>query len=172
MFFLPYDDWRISRAVISHIFTTTNLKRISFLFENEIETLITNLKSATKNSGLIDIEILIDDFLLDIVLKSFFGISIDFDNEKKTELLENVSKILNIELSFHKIFSYFSPKVAKFFGIELIDEKAINYLKNLMKNIIQKRIEDKTAGNDFLQYLLDARNEDNIYDKNESKVLE
>ncbi len=41
-----------------------------------------------------------------------------------------------------------------------------------MKNIIQKRIEDKTEGNDFLQYLLDARNEDNIHDKNESKVLQ
>ncbi len=79
---------------------------------------------------------------------------------------------MNLELSFQKIFSYFSPKVAKLFRIELIDEKAINYLKNLMKNIIQKRIEDKTEGNDFLQYLLDARNEDNIYDKNESKVLE
>jgi hypothetical protein len=79
---------------------------------------------------------------------------------------------LNLELSFQKIFSYFSPKVAKLFRIELIDEKAINYLKNLMKNIIQKRIEDKTEGNDFLQYLLDARNEDNIHNENESKVLQ
>jgi hypothetical protein len=134
--------------------------------------LISDLKSLTKNTESIDIQIPIKNFLLNIVLQSFCGISSDFDKEKKDFLLENISKLVNIEMTFEKAFSYFSPKIARFFGFELLDKKTVIFFQNFMKEIISKRLEDKTKTNDFLQYVLDARNDGNANDKQKSKFSE
>jgi hypothetical protein len=131
--------------------------------------LISDLKSSTKNTEAIDIQIAIKHFLLNIVLQSFCGISSDFDKEKKDFLLENISNIVNIEMTFEKAFSYFSPKIASLFGFELLDKKTVIFFQNFMKEIISKRLEDKTKTNDFLQYVLDDRSDGNANDNQKSE---
>jgi hypothetical protein len=131
--------------------------------------LISDLKSTIKNSEVVDIQIPIKHYLLNIVLQSFCGISPDLDKEKKDFLLENISKIVNIEMTFEKAFSYFSPKIATFFGFELLDKKTVNFFQNFIKDIISKRLEDKTKTNDFLQHYLDAKIDGNANDKQKSK---
>jgi cytochrome P450 len=169
LFFLPHNQWRINRSTISHTFTNSKLRKNSYIFENELQSLISDLKSSTKNTEAIDIQIPIKHFLLNIVLQSFCGISSDFDKEKKDFLLENISKIVNIEMTFEKAFSYFSPKIASLFGFELLDKKTVIFFQNFMKEIISKRLEDKTKTNDFLQYVLDAKSDENANDKQKSE---
>jgi hypothetical protein len=84
-------------------------------------------------------------------------------------LLENISKLVNIEMTFEKAFSYFSPKIASLFGFELLDKKTVIFFQNFMKEIISKRLEDKTKTNDFLQYVLDAKSDENANDKQKSE---
>ncbi len=160
LFFLSHNQWRINRSTISHTFTNSKLRKNSYIFENELQSLISDLKSSTKNTEAIDIQ---------IVLQSFCGISSDFDKEKKDFLLENISNIVNIEMTFEKAFSYFSPKIASLFGFELLDKKTVIFFQNFMKEIISKRLEDKTKTNDFLQYVLDDRSDGNANDNQKSE---
>jgi len=168
---LPYSKWKINRTIISHTFSTTNLKRISYIFEDSSNSLINKIDSIIKNEESVDFPKLISYSTLDVLLKSFFGINIDSDNQSNKLLMEHISKLLSTEFTLLEVLSVLYPKISKITGNRFVDENTSRFFMDLMKGIIEERKRSSSHTKDLLPYLVNAVYEENNEDIKRCKNL-
>ncbi len=155
LLFLDYKTWKIKRAIISPAFKTKNLKRMFYIFDKSVNSLILNL-DLISNENVIDIKPYFETFMFDIILRSAFGTEIDSVSYTDNPMIKNLDKILGIDFSLKQIIGIMSPKLAKFFDIEMVDKEAIKFLSDLSSNIIKERKGRENEKEDIIQYLINA----------------
>lgn len=160
MIILPYNEWKISRSIISHSFSTANLRRIAYIFENSIDSLIHKIESRPKTEQLC-LEKFFDSFTIEVLIKSFFGINIKSDEKLEQLLLDKISGLLKPDFTVTEIMSLLCPGISKIVENRFNDENTIGFLIKLMKSFIEERKRSEYQTNDLLQNLLNVQLDEN-----------
>jgi cytochrome P450 len=159
LFFLNYDLWKPSRQLISPAFSDKNINKIKNLIENSHQLFMNNVEKYAISGEAFDVRPCLECFVLDTILRAFFGTKVDSANEPNNPLVKNSTEIFMKNISIKQLIAYFAPTISKWFDIRFVDRHVGEYMAELVKTIINERKLNNIVNNDLLQILLDSKND-------------
>ncbi|XP_013788258.1 cytochrome P450 3A9-like isoform X2 [Limulus polyphemus] len=151
------EEWKQTRSVISPTFSTSKIKKMTGLVEDTVKSLIRNLEEAADKKEVIDCKKLFGAFTMDTIAACAFGTRVDSYKNPDNPFVIHARKLFNKDVKPLDILAFMNPKLARFFGINIIGEEMVNFFKNVTNQIIEYRQEHNEKQNDFLQLMLDAQ---------------
>jgi cytochrome P450 family 6 len=169
LFFLPGIKWRNRRVKLSPTFTSGKIKMMSqTLVECGIE-LGSVLEKSARNEEVIDIKDMVARYGTDIIASCAFGIQCNSIKNPDAEFRRWGRKIFarsirNIVAGF--LLLYF-PRVLSVLRLDPIDPKVSKYFRNMFEETVNYRERNNITRKDFMQLLIQIKNEVNLEDENE-----
>jgi hypothetical protein len=133
------------------------------IIDKSVGDLNERLISYAKQNQTINIQLYIKQALLEISMKTFFGIKLNTDIQ--SPLLIHANNILNIDVTFLKLLSFLVPEFSKIFNIDVYDQESANYLEIFANKIINERKNNENNDvnhTDFIEYLMRAQNDNEL----------
>jgi cytochrome P450 len=168
LFVLDYQSWKLSRHLLAPAFTTASIKRVKKLFDDLIQLLLNNIEKCVISGKPFDIRPYLESFVLDTILRSFFGTEIDSANDSKNPLVTNSRDVFMKDLSLEQLTALSAPIVAKILDLRALNGKATDFMTKLIQTIINERKQNNYKCNDLLQILLESK----YVNENTSKISE
>ncbi|KAI1301865.1 Cytochrome P450 3A25 [Halotydeus destructor] len=162
---LENEKWRQLRSQLTPVFTSAKLRSMSPIFDECIDTLLSNLERKTKQgSTTLNLKSYVGCFSLDVIASTAFGTKLDSMNDPENIMAQNMKNFFGKNLSLKSIIVLFFPSLMKYFDIYLFDYNVLVFLSNLAHHIIKDRIKQGEDGitprRDVIQLLLEAEGDD------------
>lgn len=157
--------WRKLRTKLTPTFTSAKIKTMFHLMVTCAKMLEEQIEECCRNKTPINVGDSVRRMTTDVIGSSAFGI--ETDSYKDTTLyrtLENIA--IKMTNHFKQTFCIALPKLARFLKIPQMPPEELNLILELLKETIKFRTEKKVIRNDFLQLLLDMKN-NGLIDVNE-----
>uniref|UniRef100_A0A1A9WGR5 Cytochrome P450 n=1 Tax=Glossina brevipalpis TaxID=37001 RepID=A0A1A9WGR5_9MUSC len=171
LFALEGDQWKAMRTKLSPVFTSARMK---FMFPTILkvgqqftEALTDIFKSSSDQ--VLEIKDLCARFSTDVIGNCVFGVECNSCKDPQSEFRVMGRSIFN-EPRHHPIIQAFmatNPKLAQNLRMKFIPDKISAFILNLMRQSIDYRMKNKIKRNDFVQLLMELRNETEYEEQNE-----
>ncbi|XP_039293183.1 LOW QUALITY PROTEIN: cytochrome P450 9e2 [Nilaparvata lugens] len=163
LFSLKGDRWRGLRYKLAPTFTTGKLRSM-FKQLTESSDSITNYISSKPNTCL-EVKQLSYCYILDVIASVAFGMKVEahkYLDGEKSEFVEMSLRFFRMNnMRYFKFFMItFFKSFSKFIGLTLTEDDVKAFFFDLVKNIIKYREETGTKSNDFLQLLINMKEQD------------
>jgi cytochrome P450 family 3 subfamily A len=160
---LKDEKWKNARSIVSPTFSTAKLKAMYGLM-NEISDIYNKrlLEYADKQE-IFDIKVLNGQYTLDNIASCLFGIETNSLQNENVTLINHLRKFFPANLSnLFLLVIIISPKLAGYLakkGFSLLPSAAINYITNIINQILSRRRQHLERRNDFIQIMVDHEKE-------------
>nr|CAD7580203.1 unnamed protein product [Timema californicum] len=158
--------WYILRTKLTPTFTSGKLKNMmDALTECSLET-NSALQNSADNNSIIEVKDLAGNFTTQVIGSVIFGLQINSIKDPESEFrkfghqITSPSKKRAIALAMSRIF----PKIAKLLGLSYIPKDAITFFSKVVKETVQYREKNGVTRNDFLQLLIQLKNNVKLVD--------
>lgn len=159
------DRWRNMRYKLTPTFSSGKLKGMVEQMHTAGDDLIRYIDEQNrKGNDQLDGKPLMSRFGLNVIATCAFGIEFQYQDKERERFLAMVRRVFSPSLQqiLRTFGQLYFLRIFKFFRISLIDTEAEDYFVGLIKEAFKYRTESKTRRNDFVQLLLDLKeNEDN-----------
>lgn len=173
LFFMEGTQWKSMRALLTPTFTSGKIKMMFHLIHETGNDLIKTLQVFAETKQPVDAKNISLRFNGDAIASCAFGIKLDGLENENSELIEAGKLITYPSQSKHIEFFLQNTfkSVARKLGSTVFDAKATNYFKNLITGSIELRGKTNDKRNDFINILIDLKNNKNIIDETTGKNL-
>lgn len=157
---LSGDTWRQVRQKINGAFSNTKLKRMTELISDCADYMLKTVNERVSNNESVLLDCLGYGFSQRVIAKCAFGIECDEYGVK--QFVIHVKKLLFKMKVVHMIIlsHMYTPRLIRFLYLIPQVDKVMQYFKNLTLETIRVRQESQIKRNDFLQVLLDLKEEE------------
>nr|CAD7463171.1 unnamed protein product [Timema tahoe] len=151
------DSWKFMRYKISPVFSSAKMKSMFDLIVQCAFEMSTNLKSVADARSSININEVISHYLVDAIGTCILGIQLNTIKDPKSEHRVMIAKAPKISLGF-SIWNFLF-KMSTTFRLSGMNDEVTAYIKKLVKRTIKYREENNVIRNDFLQLLINLKND-------------
>jgi cytochrome P450 family 6 len=172
MFLLPGIRWRNLRVKLSPTFTSGKMK---MMFQTIVECGIEVEKLLEKSAGneeIIEIKDILARYGTDVISSCAFGIQCNSLKNPDAEFRQWGKKFFDssIRNRVTGILNRLCPRAMSWLRLSPMDPKASNYFRSTFKEVMMYREKNNITRNDFMQLLIQVKNNVNLGD--ESEILE
>ncbi|XP_034829948.1 cytochrome P450 6B1-like [Maniola hyperantus] len=161
LFHADSEIWRPLRTFFSPLFTTAKLKNMIPLIVEKSDATINHFKKITELQKDQDVYSLVQKFTMSSILTCAFGLDIAVDSEI---LLQRMMKI--DQLSFSRTIAndcdLLYPGVLKIINASVFPKEVSKFFLDLVEDIIQARNGIPSDRKDFIDLILEAKNQGTI----------
>jgi len=173
LFFMESEPWKELRNKMTPTFTTGKIKRMYEIFNSSGNKLIKHLETERKDSGEVNFIDGFQKYAMDVIASAAFGL--DAKLFEGNTMFQKMGQTLQIELTPRIMFVFMllvlAPKVASALKIGFMDRKAEEYFKQILKQAISQREKSGEVRDDFLQLMIEAKNEQSKAEDSDKVVL-
>ncbi|XP_035716599.1 cytochrome P450 9e2 isoform X1 [Folsomia candida] len=175
LIFLHDEQWKGLRSKLSPTFTTGKIKRLFPLFNDSAKKLVAYVdeRMAESPHGEIDLGDGYSKFTMDTIASAVCGMNSHAFDQLDPSLFELMGKKLQIQFTVKNFFKFLIvfglPKVSEWFGITMFEENMHKFFNDGIKSVIKERISEGRKGNDFIQLMMEAR-ENKLVKEEESEL--
>uniref|UniRef100_A0A1A9ZPH1 Cytochrome P450 n=1 Tax=Glossina pallidipes TaxID=7398 RepID=A0A1A9ZPH1_GLOPL len=168
---LEGEQWKAMRTKLSPVFTGARMKFMLPTIVKVGQQFTEALADAFENSSdqILEIKDFCARFTTDVIGNCVFGVECNSCKDPQSEFRVMGRSIFN-EPRHHPIVQAFittNPKLARRLRMKIIPDKISAFILNLIHQTIDYRIKNKVKRNDFVQLLMELRNETELEQKNE-----
>ncbi|XP_023219451.1 uncharacterized protein LOC111621525 [Centruroides sculpturatus] len=158
LFMVQDEDWKRIRCIVSPTFSSGKMRKMSYLIKECAEKFSENLKKIAEENenNSIDCKKYLSCFTIDVIASTAFGTKLCSLEDPNSEFVVMSRKATNKDVTFSDMILMLFPALTKFVKITSFEE-SLNYYKNFILHVINKREKEKLKAYDFLQLLLDAQ---------------
>lgn len=159
IFFQTDDEWKTTRKVLSPMFSSAKLKKMSSLTNACGKDLALMFEEKAINGESFEVMDMFRMFSLDNIARCIFGIDID-TRDPNNPFVKNVKKIFDFNFSIKQILLFMFPKLANLLGIPFLDKEVTDFFIRTVERVFEARKKQKVDRGDFVQICLDAMEQD------------
>lgn len=161
LFALPGAKWKMLRAKLTPTFTSGKMKMMFptlVACSRQMESLLENL---SRNAEPIDMKDIISRFTIDVIGSCAFGIDCNSMKDPDNEFRNYGIAALNPKGfdTVRQILVIVFPKLMQFVKFPGLNPKISTFFMNVVKDTVSYREKNNVQRNDFLQLLLDIKNQ-------------
>lgn len=178
LFAVGGDYWRNLRHKLTPTFTSGKLKLMFDQINKCAENTVKDIEIQTKSESAIEAKELLQNFATDVIGSCAFGLELTRDSaegKQFREMIKGVLKLNRIEILRLLLINIY-PKLARWLNIKVLPEEKWDYFVNLSKETVKYRIEHKIKRKDFLQLLMDLKEQEesgkSMYDTTSDEYTE
>lgn len=172
---LRSDEWKNVRSIVTSVFTGSKLKKLSKCVIQTCNVFNEHLEELSEKDGIMDLKRLYSSFASDVVCSSMFGVPIDTIREPDHLMQKNIQKIFGPEIfkNWRFLMLFFFPSLTCYlmkqgFIDSLIPSEPLEYLVQLINQIIEERKSKAKYRDDFIQMMVDLE-EQNVETNNQNE---
>ncbi|CAF3607839.1 unnamed protein product [Rotaria socialis] len=160
---LKDEQWKNARSIVSPTFSTAKLKAMYSLMNEVSDIYNKRLLEYADKQEIFNINILNGQYTLDNIASCLFGIDTNSLQNENVTLIKHLRKFFEIDLT--NIYIYITiilPPLASYLGkkgYSLLPRDAMNYISNLVNQIVNRRRQHLERRNDFIQIMVDHEQE-------------
>nr|CAD7423799.1 unnamed protein product [Timema monikensis] len=151
------DPWKFMRYKLSPVFSSAKMKSMFDLIVQCALDMSTSLKSFADDCSPINMNEVTSHYLVDAIGTCILGIQLNTIKDPKSEHRVMIAKAAKISLGF-SIWNFLF-KMSTTFRLSGMNDEVTDYIKKLVKKTIKYREENKVIRNDFLQLLINLKND-------------
>lgn len=162
IFSLPGQKWRKLRVKLTPTFTSGKLKSMFPTILESGKVLETYIKKTLQSGNdIVEIRDLLARYNTDIIASIAFGIENDSVNDSKNIFREKGRKVFatTFKNSMRQTCSFITPKLSQYFKIKSVDNDVEEFFLSMIKQTVDYREKNKVKRNDFMQLLLQLKND-------------
>ncbi|XP_021957638.1 cytochrome P450 9e2 [Folsomia candida] len=178
LIFLQDEQWKGLRSKLSPTFTTGKIKRLFSLFNDSSKKLVKYVDERMEEStdGEIDLGEGYSKFTMDTIASAVCGMNSQAFDQTEPSIFELMGKKMQLNFNsktFLKFFFMFRfPKLAGRLGITMFGEEMHEFFAGAIKSSIKQRDKTGQKGNDFIQLMLETREDKLKTDESELDSFE
>ncbi|OXA55516.1 cytochrome P450 9e2 [Folsomia candida] len=176
LIFLHDEPWKGLRSKLSPTFTTGKIKRLFPLFNDSAKKLVKFVDERMSESGSdgeIDLWEGYSKFTMDTIASAVCGMNSQAFNQIEPSIFERMGKKMQISFSAKNIISFMVmfnfPRFAAWLGLSMFGAEMHEFFAGAIKSSIKERNKSGRKGNDFIQLMLEAR-EDKLVKTDEAEL--
>lgn len=163
LFCLPGERWKNLRQKLTPLFSSSKLKMMLPIIHDSVNILDNHITANLENSDyfVADIRDLISKFTFTMISSIAFGTQNDCINEPNNDFRLKSLKVLdqNFVNNMRILTAVFLPKLCQTFKINLFDKEVNEFFIDITKKTIEHREKNNIHRNDFMQLLMQLKNE-------------
>ncbi|CAF1093630.1 unnamed protein product [Adineta steineri] len=156
---LKDDHWKNARAIVSPTFSTAKLKAMYSLMDQTSNMFNNRLLEYADKQEIFNIKEISQHFALDTIGSCLFGIETNSLQNENATLVKHLKGIFTLSLANLIIIVYFlSPRLARYLytkGYSILPKNTMDYLTELLNQILNRRRQHLERRNDFIQIMVD-----------------
>ncbi|XP_073811906.1 probable cytochrome P450 6a21 [Musca autumnalis] len=157
LFNLSGAKWRYMRNKISPAFTVCKIKAMFPLFKREAEELVKLFKETPSLDPILEVRDLISRYTADVIGSCAFGMEINSLQQPNTEFLKMCRRAL-VEQRMGIVIRFSYPDIARRLHVKHTLGDVEEYFIDIIRNTLQCREQSGVRRNDFIDILLDLKN--------------
>lgn len=161
LFMLSGQRWRNLRAKFTPTFTSGKMKMMFSIMAECSNQLVERVDSLAKDQTPVEIKEILACFTTDIIGSCAFGLDCNSFKEDDAafrklgrEFLNPVPKDL-----IRMLFVYSFPRLARLFKVKSVKPEIEKFFMNIVKDTVEYRERTKSTRNDFMQLLINLKND-------------
>ncbi|XP_036144421.1 cytochrome P450 9e2-like isoform X2 [Monomorium pharaonis] len=159
LFSLRGEEWRNVRTLLSPSFTSSKMKMMFTLMSECAEEFTKFLLTLPEDKCEIDIKDAFSKYMNDVIATCAFGIKTNSMKDPTNKFYvygkESSNFLRGRSLKFIFLTSF--PSLGRIFNIKLVDDKIMNFFKDIVKTTIATRDAEHITRPDMLQLMMDIR---------------
>ncbi|XP_021957567.1 cytochrome P450 9e2 [Folsomia candida] len=172
------EKWKGLRSKLSPTFTTGKIKRLFSLFNDSSKKLVqyVNERMAESTDGEIDLGDGYSKFTMDTIASAVCGMNSQAFDQIEPSIFEMMGKKLQLTFTAKTFFKFFVmillPKFSQRIGMTMFDKDMHQFFAGAIKSSIKERNQTGQKGNDFIQLMLEVREDKLKTDESELDSFE
>ena len=161
LFAIGGQKWRNLRTKLTPTFTSGKMKMMFQTLVDTVPNLIKTIESDCASQTPIDIKEVLGCFTTDVIGSCAFGLDCNTFKEENSPFREYGRKALLMSplLMLKLIFGMRFPNVAKSLGVTTVPKNVSAFFMKVVKDTIDYREANKVTRKDFMQILIDLKNQ-------------
>uniref|UniRef100_A0A1B6C6N2 Cytochrome P450 n=1 Tax=Clastoptera arizonana TaxID=38151 RepID=A0A1B6C6N2_9HEMI len=165
-------DWNIIRPKITASFHLGRIKNMVGVMNEISEDVVKNLNIIFEEGKEIEIMNLAYRYTIDCLMKTTFGVNSNCLKEPNAEFFKIGKTVLGLQFVKHIFLGLYTPFLHTLFGVTMASDKVTRLFKNVVKDIFSARKSTSEINKDFVQTLLDMKEEyENEKKSNDNNAL-
>ncbi|XP_077285883.1 putative cytochrome P450 6a14 isoform X3 [Arctopsyche grandis] len=174
LFNLGGEKWKNLRIKMTPTFTTSKMKMMFDSINSCADVMKNYLVNDIKDGNIEDVKEILSKFSTDVIGCCAFGIECDSFKNPNSQFRKMGKRVFH--MPFHKavlqMSLFFFPSMVTKINFSILGSDMNNFFYNLVKDTIEYREKNNIVRNDFLQLLMELRNEESannsVDDKSEA----
>ncbi|KAI1307611.1 Cytochrome P450 3A13 [Halotydeus destructor] len=153
------EDWKRVRTILTPTFTSGKMKKMFPLMEDCCDDAIAYLRKDGQSKNMKQV---FSMYTLEIIAQCCFATRPDTYNNPDNKFYVSATGLFQPKRSFFLmiiLFSFIPKWIAKKLNLSIFPEEYMTYFKLAIQHLVKERRQTGKRGNDFLQLLIDAQDE-------------
>ncbi|GBP95418.1 Cytochrome P450 6B2 [Eumeta japonica] len=174
LFLVEGDTWRVLRQRLTPMFTTGKLKTMMPLVLKSLDRLMEYSDKIVEQNMEHEIRSLAAKYTLDVIGTCAFGVDMNAFSENENVYREVAHRIFQIPFRSRMLMMLhaFFPGIVRKLRFNLTDKKLFGFFINLVNTIITEREGKPKIRKDFMDFMIELREEGRVTRKGDDKVAE
>ncbi|XP_077301129.1 cytochrome P450 6a2-like [Arctopsyche grandis] len=173
IFNMEGNAWKTLRTKLTPTFTSRKMKYMFNTMLNCSEELENYLEEQVKMGNEVDFKETLAKYGTDVIGSCAFGIETNSFKYPDADFRNMGKKFFDINFikCFREILTLYAPSVVRHFHVRIVPKDVENFFRKTVDETIKYREENNTTRNDFLQILIDMKNNDELNGSGQSMSL-
>lgn len=173
LFFIGGSKWRNLRAKLTPTFSSGKMKMMFPIMVDCSAQFIKTMESYCEAQSAVDIKEILGCFTTDVIGCCAFGLECNSFSEEDAPFRKYGRKVMpsTRRQLIKAVFSFVFPSLATKVRLKLIDEDVSEFFIKMVKDTVDYREQTKFQRNDFMQLLIDLKNNGDAMGKCDGKGL-
>ncbi|CRL05219.1 CLUMA_CG018250, isoform A [Clunio marinus] len=169
LFFVSGQRWKDLRAKLSPTFTSGKIKMMFGTVSDICDRMIDFIKSTANPKGDVEMKEVLSSFTTEVISSVAFGLETKSLGNPNNEFRKMADEIFNPPWyeTIKMIFMNNFPSVAKYLKLRISSKKTTDFFMGVIQNTMNYRKENNIQRNDFLQLMIEMKNNGNEISDNE-----
>lgn len=161
LFFARGEQWKRIRTITSSTFTTKKMKQLCSLIRTNLQEYLDLMDEIATSGQSFDAKEMHENFTLDVITCCAFASKTNSIKDPKSPLISACRELFDMKI-WRFIPAFVFPEwLNRLLNIKsFVSEDSNQFIIKLLKQIIEKRRQNREKNNDLLQLLIDAKVED------------
>ncbi|KAK5641584.1 hypothetical protein RI129_010131 [Pyrocoelia pectoralis] len=168
------ERWKEMRATLSPSFTSSKMKAMFHIILECAQNFVKHFRSDGEEIVTVEFKDIFTRFTNDVIASASFGIVCDSLKERDNEFYK-MGRLATNFTGFWKGISFLillsMPRLAKYLGIQVLNEKVSAFFKNLVIGNMEAREKNGIVRHDMIHLLMEAR-KGKLQHDHESEVID
>lgn len=163
LFMLSGQRWRNLRAKFTPTFTSGKMKMMFAIMAECSNQLVERVDTYAKEHAPVEIKEILACFTTDIIGSCAFGLDCNSFKEEDAAFRKLGRQFLNPAPKdlMRMLFVYSFPRLARLFKVKSVKPEIEQFFMNIVKDTVEYRERTKNTRNDFMQLLVNLKNQEN-----------
>ncbi|XP_045537777.1 probable cytochrome P450 6a14 [Papilio machaon] len=173
LFNLHGNTWKNLRVKMSPSFSTSKFKTMYSLVENIANDALAYADTYHDSGKSLNFSKFYETYTMEIIGSVGFGVECNGFKNPNSEFYVRGHEYFNPQTLYWTLvraLAFFAPDLFKKLKIRRIHPDIVNFFYNLVTQTVEYRQKNNFKRNDFLQTLIELKNDDSIDDKGENKI--